>query len=244
MLPDDRNRDGHYMKCVIVQPSYIPWRGFFHLIHKADLFVFYDDVQYDSRGWRHRNKITSKCGPVWLSIPVSHKGSQQTGMRICDARVVWDRNWLEKHWAALESTYARSPFFKSVSETIKPYYERRVELLCDLTIPLTIAIARSLGIHDTNFVRSSTLDARGTKTERLLDILQKVSADHYLSGPSAMSYIDEIQLKQAGIELEFMQYSYPDYPQLYPPFQPNLSILDLMFMTGGDAARYIWGLDD
>lgn len=228
------------MKTVILQPSYIPWRGFFHLVQKADLFVFYDDVQYDSRGWRHRNRITSTNGPVWLSIPVNHKGSQQTGLRICDAKIVWDRDWLAKHWRAVEATYGGSKFFETVSAVIKPFYAQRVEFLCDLTIPMTIAIARALGIRDTKFIRSSALNACGQKTERLLDILQKVSADHYISGPTAKSYMDEEQFEAAGITLEYMNYNYPDYPQLFKPFQPGLSVIDLMFMTGDDAARYIW----
>ena len=50
------------MKCVILQPSYIPWRGYFHQIEKADLFVFYDDVQYDDRGWRNRNRVKTEQG--------------------------------------------------------------------------------------------------------------------------------------------------------------------------------------
>jgi hypothetical protein len=58
------------MKCVILQPSYIPWRGYFHQILKSDIFVFYDDVQYDKHGWRNRNRIKTHQGVIWLSIPV------------------------------------------------------------------------------------------------------------------------------------------------------------------------------
>ena len=64
------------MKCVILQPSYIPWRGYFHQIQKADLFVFYDDVQYDDRGWRNRNRVKTEQGTRWLTIPVFSQGVQ------------------------------------------------------------------------------------------------------------------------------------------------------------------------
>lgn len=62
---------GIRMSAAILQPSYIPWRGFFHLIQKADTFVFYDDVQYDEHGWRNRNQIKTANGLQWLTIPVN-----------------------------------------------------------------------------------------------------------------------------------------------------------------------------
>jgi hypothetical protein len=48
----------------------------------------------------------------------------------------------------------------------------------------------------------------------------------------------------AGIEVEFIDYNYPEYPQLYPPYDPQVSILDMLFMMGDDAGKYIWGSSD
>ena len=96
----------------------------------------------------------------------------------------------------------------------------------------------SLG-HKT-FLRSSTLQVPGYRTERLIEIVKAVGCRHYISGPSAEAYLDEELLKRAGITLEYMRYDYPEYPQLYPPFDPNVSILDLLFMTGKDASKSIW----
>lgn len=62
------------MKAVILQPSYIPWRGYFDQIRRADLFIFYDDVQYDKHGWRNRNRIKTAQGSQWLTIPVHTRG--------------------------------------------------------------------------------------------------------------------------------------------------------------------------
>ena len=75
----------------------------------------------------------------------------------------------------------------------------------------------------------------------MINILTKLGADHYISGPSARDYIEEDKFKAAGITLEYMVYNYPKYPQLYPPFDPQVSILDLLFMTGPDAPKYIFG---
>ena len=91
-------------------------------------------------------------------------------------------------------------------------------------------------VNDSDFAR---LCAEGQKTDRLIQILTRLGADHYLSGPSARSYIEEEKFQAAGIKLEYMEYNYPQYPQLYPPFDPYVSVLDLLFMTGPEAPRYL-----
>jgi hypothetical protein len=88
-------------------------------------------------------------------------------------------------------------------------------------------------------MRSSEIpEITGQKTERLIQILQHVGATHYISGPSARDYIENDLFEKAGISLEYIKYNYPEYTQLYPPFDQNVSVLDLMFMTGPDALTY------
>jgi hypothetical protein len=227
------------MKCVILQPSYIPWRGYFHQIAKADVFIFYDDVQYDKRGWRNRNQIKSPHGPLWLTIPVHSKGAQIEHIPINKIEISWDRSWNRDHWRTIQSAYARTPYFKEYVPLLETIYQREDALLVDFTIESTIVLARALGIQHTRFLRSSDLDVSGSKTDRLIAILAKVKANSYLSGPSAQAYIEPNKFSQAGIQLEYMTYDYPEYPQLYPPFEAQISILDLLFMTGPDALDYI-----
>ena len=119
--------------------------------------------------------------------------------------------------------------------------ERHDEFLADFTIDFTIALARELGNEHTRFLRSSELAGiDGQKTDRLIQILQVVDATHYISGPSARDYIEKEKFESAGIGLEYMEYNYPEYLQLYPPFDPHVSILDLLFMTGPEAPNYIF----
>src|ERR1700730_7775673 len=99
------------MKCVILQPSYIPWTGFFHQIQKADVFVFYDDVQYDKHGWRNRNRIKTPQGPQWLTIPVKKKGNVEKKRRILDIEIDWQRPWNKKHHLSIRQAYQRAPFY-------------------------------------------------------------------------------------------------------------------------------------
>jgi hypothetical protein len=228
------------MKCVINQPSYIPWRGYFDQIRKADIFVFYDDVQYDKHGWRNRNRVKTANGAIWLTIPVMKKGALENKIPIKDIAIDWTRDWSRKHWKTIEQAYGKAPFFDAYASMLKEAYEQRFVKLADFTIQLTILIAGILGISETKFIRSSSLTASGTKTDRLLGILRQLGATHYISGPAAKTYLDEAKLAGAGISTEYMVYDYPMYFQLYPPYNAQVSVLDLLFMMGPDSAKYIW----
>ncbi len=225
------------MRCVILQPSYIPWRGYFDLIHLADVFVFYDDVQYDKNGWRNRNRIKTPEGTKWLTIPVRQRGVVSGKVPI--NAVAIDDSWAAKHVEALRRSYAQAPYFDG--DWLDHMYADRPPFLAELTIATTIELAARLGIHNTRFLRSSELHARGRKTDRLIEVLREVGATRYLSGPSARDYLDSNTFADAGIALEWMTYDYPEYPQLYPPYDPFVTVLDLLFMTGAEAPSYIWG---
>ena len=228
------------MKVVILQPSYIPWRGYFDQIFRADLFIFYDDVQYDKRGWRNRNQIKTPKGKQWLTIPVRSHGAQTENIPIHQIPIVWDTPWRENHLKALQHAYTKAPHFDQYTPLLEAFYQRRDEFLADFTIDFTVALARELGNTHTRFLRSSKLAGiNGQKTERLVQILQAVGGTHYISGPSARDYIEKERFDRADITLEYMEYNYPEYPQLYPPFDPYVSILDLLFMTGPEAPNYI-----
>jgi hypothetical protein len=232
---------GLRLKCVILQPSYIPWRGYFHQIQKADVFVFYDDVQYDDRGWRNRNRIKTERGVRWLTVPVKSRGNQVENIPIKDISIAWDRPWAEKHWTSIRHAYGKAPFFKRYAPLVESFYRRHDQRLADLTIDTSIALAAELGLRSTRFLRSSALPASGAKTDRLLSLLRAVGSDHYISGPSARDYIDQRKLDEARVTVEYMEYDYPEYGQLHPPYDGAVSILDLLFMKGPEAGRLIWG---
>lgn len=228
------------MKCVILQPSYIPWRGYFHQIYKADVFVFYDDVQYDKHGWRNRNRVKTAAGSKWLTIPVGTHGVLTNKTLLSDIPIIWTSDWAAKHWSTIKQLYSRTPHFEDYVPMLEPFYHSRYQLLADLTIDMTIAIAGELGINETKFLRSSALHIKGSKTERLINILRTLNATHYISGPSARSYLEEDKFNSAGISLEYIDYNYPEYDQLHPPFDTQVTILDLLFMVGAEAPNYIW----
>jgi hypothetical protein len=229
------------MNCAILQPSYIPWRGYFDQIRRADLFVFFDDVQFDKHGWRNRNQIITSQGKQWLTIPV-HSAGVTGGIPIKAIKIDWSKPWAMKHWKALTFAYAKAPFFKNYKDILEQFYHRHDLFLADFTIDFTITLAREIGICQTRFIRSSEIPGMmGQKTDRLIQILKHVGATHYISGPSAKDYLEEEKFSEADITFEFLTYNYPEYHQLHSPYDPKVSILDLLFMTGSDSLQFITG---
>lgn len=224
-------------RVAIVQSNYIPWKGYFDLIGGVDLFLLYDDMQYTRRDWRNRNKIKTRDGLSWLTIPVQVKGNYY--QRIRDIRVA-DPAWGRDHWETIRHNYAKAPYFGEVAELLQPIYLGSPETwLTDLNRRFLVAIAEYLGIT-TQIASSADYVLSEGKTERLVDLCLQAGAGEYLSGPSARSYIDETVFEEAGIRLRFMDYAgYPEYPQFFPPFEHGVSVIDLLCHTGPNASRFL-----
>lgn len=224
-------------KVAIVQSNYIPWKGYFDLINSVDEFILYDDAQYTKRDWRNRNIIKTKAGLKWLTIPVDTKGKQL--QKIKDT-VINDKQWNKKHWSVLRHNYSRAQCFREVSGFLESLYMSRHEkTLSAVNAAFITAVCDFLGI-ETKITWSMDYELADGKTEKLVSLCRQARATEYLSGPSAKGYIDEALFSGAGIALSYMDYSgYPEYAQLYPPFEHAVSILDLIFNEGTDAAKYM-----
>jgi hypothetical protein len=225
-------------RVAIIQPSYIPWRGFFDIIQAVDVFVFLDDVQYTVRDWRNRNRIKTQQGSsIWLTVP-TRGGRDQL---IADVEIDDGQDWRRKHLTSLRYSYGRSPFFERYQARLGELLLGGQSKLADLDIALTQQICEWLGI-ERRFARATELGASGVKDDRLIELVRKMNGDFYLSGPSARDYIQPEKFQQAGIQLAYHDYSgYPEYPQIAPPFDPAVSVLDLLFAVGPEAPEYIWG---
>lgn len=221
----------------IVQSNYVPWKGYFDLINTVDEFVILDDVQFTRRDWRNRNRIKTKDGLKWLTIPVESKGKYT--QRIRDTRVA-DSSWQQQHLATLVKSYSRAAHFGEYRDFLTDLYAScRSEFLSEINHHFLTAICRSLAIT-TPLKQSDELEILPGKSERLLHICRQLDADCYLSGPSAKEYLDEHAFQQEGIEVQYFDYSgYAEYQQLFPPFEHAVSIIDLIFNTGTNASRYL-----
>ena len=225
-------------KVAVLQSNYIPWKGYFDIIHDVDEFIFYDDLQYTKNDWRNRNKIIVQGKTFWLTIPVGMNEHRQ----ILDV-TMHDKSWQRKHWLTLQMAYRHSPFFKKYEEFFfHVYMEKEWDYLYELNRYLIEHISRDfLGIG-THFSDSRDFPTHGAKHEKLLSLVQAAGADVYVSGPAAKDYIVAEDYEREKIAIVWKDYAgYPEYPQMSERFTHNVSILDLLFHTGSNAPYYIWG---
>jgi hypothetical protein len=225
-------------KIAIIQSNYIPWKGYFDIIARVDEFIFYDDVQYTRRDWRNRNLIKTSQGLKWLTIPVEVKGKFE--QRICDAKINSSK-WTDEHLKTIQHNYTKAKYYQENKDWLENLYEKaaKEKYLSQVNFLFIQEIMKFLEIK-TQLKWSMDYHSSGSKTDRILDIAIKAKADVYLSGPSAKSYLQEEKFNQHGIQVEWMDYSgYPEYPQLYPPFEHGVSILDLLFNAGPNSRKYL-----
>lgn len=224
-------------RVAIVQSAYVPWKGFFDLIARCDEYVIFDQVQFAKRHWHNRNLLKTPQGTTWITIPVDTKSRFEQAIE--DVRIS-QGDWAERHWRTIKGNYSRAPHFARLGPIIEDLYGRAggQPALTSINELLLRALCGLLGIR-TRISRDTSYAATGTKTDRLLDICLKAGATHYLSGPAAKSYLEEAKFAAAGIAVEWMTYGgYPPYPQQWGPFEPAVSILDLLFNVGESSPEY------
>lgn len=219
----------------VLQPSYLPWLGYFDQLARSDVFVYYDDVQFDKHGWRNRNRICTPDGPQWLTVPIRHKGHS---LQLINETVIDStKNWTRKHLRTLAQHYRSAPFWEMYFPELEHILSHRWNRLVDLNIALIEQCANWLGIR-TPRVCASTLGITGGQNSRLVSICHHFHADTYLSGASAKNYLDVGLFLSSGIKVVWQNYLHPVYPQIRGKFTPYLSIIDLLFNVGPHARQF------
>ena len=220
--------------CVISQSNYIPWKGYFQMIAEADVFVFYDTVQFTKRDWRSRNKIMTPRGPIWLTIPVG--GNRD---RRIDEVTLPNGEWRKNHIETVRRIYSYTEHIGDLESILEPIFtNEKIVLLSDFNQTIIRKISEYLEI-DTVFMNSSDFEIEGDKTERLIRICKEVNADVYLSGPAAKNYIKN-EFDNSGIELKWMEYGpFEEYKQCGPNFSHEVSIIDTIAVLGKNTITHI-----
>lgn len=226
---------------VVLQSNYLPWRGYFDLIQSADHFVFYDDVKYTKNDWRNRNRLRTKNGVHWLTIPVAKTAVNQL---IKDVEL-GDPRWQEKHYRAIYYAYKRAPYFHQIEPLLDAFYRQRVwRYLSELNRFCIETISRMLGIT-TQFLDSRSLPQEGDRVTRLVAILRHLGTTEYVSGPRGRNYLagQEQLFADNGIRITYKSYEgYPEYPQLATPFVSNVSIVDMLANAPlAELPHLVWG---
>lgn len=223
------------MKIGIIQSNFLPWRGYFDFVREVDLFIIHDDLQYTKGDWRNRNKVKTPRGAEWITVPVHYR---QTDQLIQDTTIDESNPWAKKMLNRIRESYRKAPCFEPYFSELSQLLREPAASISDLNLRLINWVCTHLGI-DTPITFSRQYNPQGKKTERLIGILQQVEATVYLSGPAAKAYLEPELFDKAGIRLEYKKYNFPEYEQLYPPFDPAVSIIDLLFMVGKDAKEYL-----
>lgn len=221
---------------VVLQPGYLPWLGFFDQMRRSDVFVYYDDVQFDKHGWRNRNRIKTPDGPLWLTVPVLHSGRDRP--RILDVLIDPTQNWARKHVRSLRQYYARAPFLGRYLPELEELLERKWTHLVDLDIAVVDLVARWIGLEPVVH-RASALGVAGERSERLVRLCRHFGATRYLSGNAAQDYLDVAAFEAQGVAVEWQNYQHPVYPQQHGAFVPYLSVIDLLLNCGDLSASIL-----
>lgn len=223
-------------KIALLQSNYIPWKGYFDLINMVDTFIFHDDLQYTHGDWRNRNKIKTQNGLEWLSVPC---GTSESRL-ICEVELK-DHSWQRKHWAKIEQNYKKTKYFGEFEDYFKSIYlENEWKNLSEMNQHIIKFISKDILKINTHFEDSRKYELKHKKADRVVELLKKAGANIYLSGPAAKNYFDESMANSIGITVEWMDYSdYPEYEQLFPPFEHGVSILDLIFNEGLESFKFM-----
>ena len=223
------------MKIGTIQSNFLPWRGYFDFIREVDLFIIHDDIQYTKGDWRNRNKIKTTRGPEWITVPVNYRQSSQL---IEETTIDDSKPWAKGMLNKIRNSYQKAPYFDLYFSELSDQLLEPAATISDLNLRLIQWVCLHLEIK-TPITFSREYNPQGAKTERLIGILKQLDATTYLSGPTAQAYLEPELFEQAGIRLEYKIYNYPEYEQLYPPFEPAVSVIDLLFMMGKDSKAYL-----
>jgi hypothetical protein len=223
---------------VIHQPDFLPYLGFFDRLLRSDIFVFLDSAQYvdsTSRSWTHRDKIKTAKGAQWISLSVK---SAPRDTPIYKIELSERADWRTNHINLLRENYRRSPYFAEIFPEIEQLYANPCTKLSDFNRASIELLMRLFDI-EIETVTATSLSPQGKSNELLVDILKKIGADRYLSGPGARAYFRPEPFAAAGIEVLWQDFQHPVYSQLHGDFVPYLSSIDLLLNCGIDESRKI-----
>lgn len=224
-----------------MQPTFLPWSGYFNLIASVDRFVFLDDVQFRRQSWQSRNRILLNGNEHMLVVPVERRPKSTL---LKDAPISRALDWRRKHWLTLSSAYAKAAYGHEALALLKPFFEDDVEhSLHKFNEDIIRAIADALRLQ-TPFLRASSLNAQGKRSERLANICRAVGCDSYLSPCGAKEYLEKDKFSQySDIQLQFQNFNPSRYTQFRSAdFVSHLSIIDVIANLGLQGAKaYISG---
>ena len=168
--------------------------------------------------YRNRMIIPTTNGPLSLTIPTNHDIS----LSMKDIRISDHANWRHVHWNALLSAYGESPFFEYYQDDIRPFYEKKYKFLFDFNMETTQKMIELLDIRPKISITEAYIQSKELKEE-----------------DEIKDFRDAIRPKKPLPDAEFAPKRYYQVYGQKHGFQPNMSILDLLFNEGNEAIFYL-----
>lgn len=210
----------------IHQPNLFPWLGFFDKMACSDVFILLDNVPFTKGGYQNRVKIKNSAGPSWLTVPVNTAG--RLGQITNEIRTEKQAPWRKKHLTSIQVSYSKCPGYELLCKELEAIYKEDSETLVSFTTPGIYLIKSMLGIN-TQIVKASELECKGSGSQLLADLVEKVGGTTYLSGPSGKNYLDENAFITKDIGVEYHHFPVFKYTQHFGEFAGGLSSLDYLF---------------
>lgn len=227
------------MRVAILQPTFLPWLGWFDIADQVDLLLILDDVAFSKQSWQQRNRLRTLQGLEYVTVPIRSAG--RMGQAIRDTETV-GLHFVQKLERAISGSYARAPYFKTLFLDFCEALRKSAESgrLSDLNTGLIEWLFSALGIP-TPWQSSSTLNTQGKRGEYVAALCEAVGANDYLSPAGAETYLleDRAAFDRRHIEVWLHEYDHPEYQQAFAPFMPYASTLDLLFNEGPRALDII-----
>jgi hypothetical protein len=224
-----------------MQPTFLPWQGYFALVAEANLFVFLDDFQFVRRSYHQRNRLFLGGGRTgWVTMPVAHAGSDDRPS-IRAMRPDPEGTFRQKFLGTLEHAYRQAPHFETIFPEVAEWIGRDWSDLASMNIAFIEIVARRLGL-DPGFRRASELGAEGRRSSRIADLLARTEAGTYLCAWNSFDYMKEDGVfPLPDVETRFQRFVPRPYPQApSKEFVPHLSVLDaLMWVGPGETRRLV-----
>jgi hypothetical protein len=221
----------------INQPAYLPWPGYFARIAASDVHIVLDHIQFEKNSLANRNKLRTRQGWCWVTVPVKTKG-RFGNLSIETLEIDNHIPWARKHLGTLRMDYARAPHYAMHAKFLEEIYSRSWTLLNELLREMLFNLLDAFGIKS-EILFSSQMSVRGSKSELILNLCRATSASTYISGPFGRDYLDRSAFLDAGINIVFHEFESLPYPQVFPGFVPCLSALDLLLNCGAKSASYL-----
>lgn len=220
-----------------MQPYLLPYIGYYQLIDIADKFVIYDTIQYTKKGWINRNRMLRNGAPVTFTVPVA-KGSDYLNVR---DRYVADSYDPAKLVAQIEGAYRKAPHFGAAMPVIRDVLDYRCGSLFDFLKHGLERTCAYLGVETEIVVASDVegeTDLRGQ--DRVVNLCRQLRADEYVNPIGGLDLYDAGYFVEQDIKLDFIRTTDVAYTQFDSPFQPNLSIVDvMMFNDPGQISMFL-----